>query len=422
MSDPKELEQLSPKQRKEKMQEELAQRLRMDSRKKKITVLIVLIALLGVCAGLFFFIYKPYKDAMSLIAQSEQYVASENYTDALKSLNKARIIAPYLKGLHYRTGLIQLQQMDYFGAEDQFNKEISAKGHIPGTELALGFIYTVDGLLADPGIKAEVKKALIDELSAALKIDITLKSDQASLELADKSGYQSAITHFARSRDASKEYEIPASAGLSYAHGLDSNRDGGTQSYAKVANLATSMPLLAEYYNGIESKLGMGSKLVADAGAEPAVGDEGEWSEDKSAAEEGGEPPIPVGDLPPIPDDLQITPLAPDGDTASRGKIPPYSHLTGMAPEPKVKPFKVTKYPGKKEGEIIYTVTLLNIKKSGKTVAREGQTRTMPNTNCEVLIVKLSPEEIIIKEDNLYTFTWKPQRSSWVWVKDEKKK
>jgi tetratricopeptide (TPR) repeat protein len=421
LSEQKEIEQLSPKQRKEKMQEELADRLRADSRRKRFTALIVLIVLLGVCAALFFFIYKPYKDAMNLIELSDQYVAAENYTDALKSLNKARIIAPYMKGLYYRAGLVQLQQMDYFGAEDMFNKELAAKGYISGAELALGFICTVDGLLVDKGIKVEMKKSLIDELSAALKIDITLKSDQVSLDLADKSGYQSAITHFARSRDSSKDFEIPASVGLAYAHGLDSNRDGGMQSYAKVANLASSMPLLSEYYNGIESKLGMGSKLIADAGTDPAISDEGEWSEDKSAVEEGAEPPIPVGDLPPIPDDLQITPLAPDGDSASRGKLPPYGHLTSSTPEPKVKPFKVTEYPGKKEGEKIFTVTLLNIKKSGKTVAREGQTRTMPNTNTEVFIVKLTPEEIIIKEDNLYTFTWKPQRNSWVWVKDEKK-
>lgn len=414
MSEQKQLEQLSPKQRKEKIQEELAQRLRADSRKKRLTALIVLAAILGICAALFFFIYKPYKDAMNLVDLSEEYVASENYTDALNSLNKARIIAPYMKGLYYRAGLIQLQQMDYFGAEDQFNKEISAKGHTPGAELALGFICTVDGLLADPGIKVEMKKSLIDELSAALKIDITLKSDQASLDLTDKSGYQSAITHFARSRDSSKDFEIPASIGLSYAHGLDSNRDGGTQSYAKVANLASSMPLLAEYYNGIESKLGMGSKLIADAG----TGAEGEWSEDKSAVEESTEPQIPVGDLPPIPDDLQIAPLVPDGDSSARGKTPSYGNLTSWNPEPRVKPFKLSEYLGK-EGEKKFMVTLLNIKESGKTIAREGQTRTMPNTNVEVLIIKLSAEEIVLKEDNLYTFTWKPQRSSWVWVKDE---
>ena len=163
--------------------------------------------------------------------------------------------------------------------------------------------------------------------------------------------------------------------------------------------------MLVAFYDGLDRKLGVTPGMVAKLpdDEKPIVGFD-------------DLPQMPIDELPTIPDDLEIKPL--EKDKIPEGQNTPWRHLKSFKQEPNVKPFKISDYLGK-DGTVKHTVTLLNIKESGKTVGREGQTRKMPKTNIMVTILKLTPDEIILKEDDLYTFTWHRQRNTWFVVEDK---
>jgi len=396
---------LTPMDRKAQRQHELDEHLQEEQRKKMMYIGIAGVVIIVLLASGYFFFLKPYNDAMNLVKQSEQLIAEKNYTQALTNLGQAKIISPGMKGLNYRAGLVQMLQMDFSGAEDLFNKEIIEKGHVAGAELALGFLYTIDAIVQDTAMPIVSKISIIEEMSSVLELDITLKKDLSTLDLADQSGCFAAITHFARAREASDDFVVASNVGLAYAHALDSNRDAGTKSYTAIMNLKDKIPMLVEYYNGIYPKLGMKPGVVAKT-------DE----EEKPVEEFDDLPVIPTDELPSIPDDLDIEPLPDDGSSSS-AKKPPWRHIKSFKQKPTVKPFKISKYLGK-NGEIKFTLTMLNIYQSGKSVGREGQTRKMPKTNVMVTIIKLTEDEIILKEDNLYTYTWHRERNTWFVVEN----
>ncbi len=396
---------LTPTDRKSQRQHELDEHLQEEQRKKMMYIVIAGVAIIALLASGYFFFLKPYNDAMNLVKQSEQLIVEKNYMQALKNLSQAKIISPKMKGLNYRAGLVQMLQMDFISAEDLFNKEIMENGHVAGAELALGFLYNIDAIVQDTAMPIVSKISIIEEMSSVLEIDITLKKDLSTLNLADTSGCFAAITHFARARESSDDFAAASNVGLAYAHALDSNRDAGTKSYTAIMNLKDKIPLLVEYYNGIHPKFGVKPGVVAKA-------DE----EDKSIVEFDDLPVIPTDELPPIPDDLEIEPLPQDGSSTS-AKKPPWQNIKAFKQKPKVKPFKISQYLGK-NGEIKFTLTMLNIYESGKSVGREGQTRTMPKTNIQVTIIKLTEEEIILREDNLYTYTWHRERNTWYVVEN----
>ncbi|MCD6218683.1 hypothetical protein J7L05_12630 [bacterium] len=396
---------LTPMDRKAQRQHELDEHLQEEQRKKMMYIGIAGVVIIVLLASGYFFFLKPYNDAMNLVKQSEQLIAEKNYAQALTNLGQAKIISPGMKGLNYRAGLVQMLQMDFSGAEDLFNKEIIEKGHVAGAELALGFLYTIDAIVQDTAMPIVSKISIIEEMSSVLELDITLKKDLSTLDLADQSGCFAAITHFARAREASDDFVVASNVGLAYAHALDSNRDAGTKSYTAIMNLKDKIPMLVEYYNGIYPKLGMKPGVVAKT-------DE----EEKPVEEFDDLPVIPTDELPSIPDDLDIEPLPDDGSSSS-AKKPPWRHIKSFKQKPTVKPFKISKYLGK-NGEIKFTLTMLNIYQSGKSVGREGQTRKMPKTNVMVTIIKLTEDEIILKEDNLYTYTWHRERNTWFVVEN----
>ena len=398
---------ITPKQRKEQREQELSDSLKAEKRKQLMYIAGGIVAVLVLCSVAYFFLVKPYGDAKKLIQQAETYSAEGNFTQALKTLGQAKLIAPKMKGLRYRGGMIQLLQGDYAGAEMLFNEEINKDGHIAGAELSLGFIYTIDSVIQDTEISLLSKKAIAEELSSALQIDITLNKDLKSLDLLESGTYFSAITHFARARDASDEFVSAANVGLAFAHALDGNRDAGSKSFTSISDL--NLKILSDFYSGIEPKLGVKPDMVADSGEiEDAL---------PIPVDEKSFPEIPVGELPPIPDDLEITPL-PENQKTKRKTDYPWHTFKSFSVDPTVKPFKVTEYKGK-SGETKLTVTLLNITESGKTVAREGQTRKMPKTNVMVTVIKISLDEIITRENDLYTFKWHKQRNTWFVVKNE---
>ncbi|MFH1515594.1 MAG: hypothetical protein ABIG42_09065 [bacterium] len=390
---------LTPNDRKALRQRELDDSLRAERRKRLLYIAGAIVVVLVLCGAAYFVFVKPYDDAKKLIKQAEIYTDQRDFTQALKTLAQAKIIAPKMKGMRYRGGLVQLLQGDYAGAEQLFNEEINMDGHIAGAELALGFIYTIDSVIQDTEIPLLSKKAIAEALSSALQIDITLNKDLKNLALAESGTYSSSITHFARARDASTEFAPAANVGLAFAHALDGNRDGGSKSYSAIANL--NLKILDDYYNGIEPKLGVKPDLVADAG------------EIEDALQ------IPVDELPPIPDDLEIKPL-PENQKTGGNKTYPWQHIKSFTNDPTVKPLKISEYLSK-DGETKMTVTLLNITASGKTVAREGQTRKMPKTDVEVTVLKISQDEIIIRENNMHTFIWHKDRNTWFVVKDKEK-
>ncbi len=396
---------VSPAQRKALKQQELDEHMRLERKKRMMFMGIGGVVIIAILASGYFFFFKPWNDAMNLVKQSEQLIAEKDYSQALKNIARAKLLAPRMKGLNYRAGLVQMLQMDYSGAEDLFNKEVIGNGHVAGGELGLGFLYTIDAIVQDSAIPLESKIGIIEEISSVLDLDIALKKDLKSLDLADTSGCFAAITHFARARESNTDFEPAANVGLAYAHALDSNRDSGTKSYIAISHLKDKIPLLVEYYDGIHPKLGVTPGFVAKA-------DE----EGKPVVEFDDLPQIPIDELPAIPDDLEIEPL-PD-DNSSSGKKTPWRHIKGFKQKPTVKPFKISDYLGK-NGKVKHTLTLLNIHEKGKTVAREGQTRKMPRTNVMVTIIKLSADEIILREDNLYTFIWHRERSTWYVVEDE---
>jgi len=367
-----------------------------------------LIVIFILIAGFYFFFLKPYNDGMMLVRQSEEQIAAKDLSGARKSLAKARLVAPFLKSLYYREGLVELLRMDYKTAESLFNEEISSGGYLAGAELTLGFIDTIDSILADSSLHIDIKKTAIEELSSILDIDIALDSKSISLNLDEKNGYSAAVDHFARTMQVDKNFEQVATFGIAYVDALRGDRDSGLKSFALIASTKDRFPTLAKFYEGIEPKLGASYK--------PS-----ETGETKKPDEAGGQanmPELPIGDLPPIPDDLNIQPPSDIGMPSSSGGTPTSSKWKEYR-EPSVKPFKLSQYQSK-GGEMKWIVTLLNIKERGQTVAREGQRREMPNTHVEVLVVKLSEKEIVLKEDDLFTYKWIRDSLSWVISEDNK--
>lgn len=398
---------LTPNDRKALRQQELDDSLKAEKQKRLLYTLGPIVLVLIICIAAYTALIKPYNDAGKLVKDAEIFSDQGNYNQALKTLSQAKIIAPKMKGLRYRGGLIQLLNGDYAGAEQLFNEEINMDGHTAGAELALGFIYTIDSVIQDTEIPLLSKKSIAEDLSSALQIDITLNRDLKNLNLTESGTYFSSITHFARARDASAEFASAANVGLAFSHALDGNRDGGTKSYSAISNL--NLKILDDFYNGIERKLGMKPVMVADSGEiEDAL---------PIPVDEKSFPEIPVDVLPPIPDDLEIKPLLEDQKPEPK-KRHAWDKIKSFVTDPTVKPFKVSEYRGK-NGETKLTVTLLNITESGKTVAREGQTRKMPKTNVEVTVIKISLDEIITRENNLHTFKWHRKRNTWYVVVDE---
>lgn len=389
---------LTPVERKAIKQAELDKHMRLEQRKRMMFIGIGSAVIIAILASGYFFFFKPYNEATNLVKESDQLIAEQNYTQALKNIARAKERAPKMKGLNYRGGLIQMMQSDYSGAEDLFNKEVMENGHVGGGELGLAFLYTVDALVSDNDIPLANKIGIIEEISSVLDLDIKLKKDLTTLDLSDTSGCFAAITHFARAREASEDFAPAANVGLAYAHALDSNRESGSKSYSAISNLKDKIPLLVAYYNGIDPKLGVTPGDVAKTDVE-----ENPFAD---------LPQIPIDELPAIPDDLDIEPL-----TDSKEKKTPWRSVKSFKQKPTVKPFKISDYLGK-DGTVKHTLTLLNIYDSGKTVGREGQTRKMPKTNIMVTIIKLTADEIILKEDDLYTFTWHRQRNTWFVVDD----
>jgi len=368
----------------------------------------ILAALVLVCAGLYFFLYQPYQEGMALIKRSEEQVKSGDLSGARKSISKARLVTPYLKSLYYREGLVQLLQMDYAGAESSFGKEISSNGYAGGSELALGFMYSIDSVLADSAIPVENKKVIIEELSRVLELDISLDSKSPALGLEEKGGFSVAADYFSRALDAGKQFTSLASFGLAYVNALRGERDAGSKSFALIASNRDRFPLLAKYYDGTESRLGTST---VPSEINPSSSEKN--PETPASAKEPVGPDLPVGDLPPTPDNVQMPESPPDIGMPSTTKLPSMSHLKAFTRKPTVKPFKLKQYTGK-DGRLKYIVTLLNISEAGKTVAREGQAREMPYTKVQVLVVKITENEIVLKEDNMYTFKWKRERENWV--------
>ena len=388
--------------------EELSQIL-AKRRKRRIGIFAgFLTAILILASGFYFFFLRPYNEGMKLIKLSEEQVASKDLTSAMKSLARAHLVAPFLKGLYYREALVGLRQMEYGNAESLLNEEIRNNGFIAGAELTLGFIDTVDAALADISLSASTQKTVIEELSNVLDMDIALDSKNAGLNLEEKEGYSAALSHFARAAQVDKNFEGVSDFGLAYVHALRGDRDSGLKSFSMIASARGSFPALAGFYEGIEPKLGASSRESTTGTDETGKTDEKE--------ETANMPEMPVGDLPPIPDDININP-PPDISMPSSGGSTGIKHIV-YKQDPTVRPFKLSQYQSK-TGEMKWIVTLLNIHDRGQTVAREGQRREMPNTHVEVLVVKLSEKEIILKEDNLYTFTWIREGNNWIETEDE---
>lgn len=364
----------------------------------------ILIILAVAVLGFYFLFYKPYQEGMNLVKRSEEQTASKDYDGAMKSLGRARLVAPFLKSLNYREGIVKLLEMKYSDAESSFNEEIISGGYVAGSELALGFICAIDAVLSDSAIPPGSKKEIINELSKVLEIDITLNANDQTLNLAEKRGSDAALEHFSKSMQVDNSFTELANFGLAYAYALKSDKDTGLKSYAMVSSSKDKFPTLAKFYEGIEPKLGAGTGTqIADSGGTP----EGENPDENSNM-----PEIPVGDLPPIPDNINI-PQLPDIGMPSSTKLPGSQKPGIFKQKPTVKPFKLSQYQGK-TGEMKYIVTLLNISDRGQTVAREGQHREMPFTHVDVFVVKLSDGEIILKEDNMYSYKWIREGNSWV--------
>jgi tetratricopeptide (TPR) repeat protein len=580
-------------------QSDLSELLRQQRRKRLVLNSVIMLAVILALGCGYFFVFKPYSDsvkkALNFVKESERLASEGNYDEAITCLNKARLSAPSMKALYYRAGIIymhkkmQMKPEDYQNAENMFKAEIKNRGYAAGAELALGFLYTVDGIIQDTEIPPETKAAIITELSKSLDFDITIKTELTSLGLTESEKYTSATNHFSNSLNSTKEFEQQASIGLAYANALSGSRDQGRQYFEMVTDIRDQFPILAKFYESKDPRLGVPSdeslqlfmqsqKLAMEGRYDEALGvledarmanpdfdglsyyeglihllkmdfteagklfeqestedaykakseialgflylvdavfreksisldarraiieeiseacqvdialnsdmeslnlqgesgyskaiehfekaknnvslsqtansglaysyalnldrDRGQEAYNNSgesgknlpilkafyagnqpslayAAELKSEKPmedLPIGELPPIPDNISIEP-PPDLNMpeTSKGEKPSWKPPRIFNIEPTVKPFKLSKYMGK-DGKEKYIVTLLNIRDSGKTVAREGQSRVMPKTGVEIIVLKLSEDQIILKENNLHTFTWSRQQNAW---------
>ena len=135
----------SPTERKTLKQQELDEHMRLEKKKRIMFAGIAGILIIAILALGYFFYFKPWNDAMNLVKQSEQLIAEKNYTQALKDIARAHILAPNMKGLNYRAGLIQMLQMNYSDAEDLFNIEVKENGHVAGGGQGSGSIRRAPG-------------------------------------------------------------------------------------------------------------------------------------------------------------------------------------------------------------------------------------------------------------------------------------